>query len=81
MFSDDCDWGFGFVVVVEDVHIVCVEAATAPEEEIEGCALGGCECARKAARKVLRNGLWVGMLVEFFADLLLWCNHGAFSSV
>ena len=60
-FSVDCDRDF-CCVVVEEVHIVCVDAATAPEEAIEGCALGGCEWARKAARKLVRNGLWVGIV-------------------
>jgi hypothetical protein len=36
--DEDC----GFCVEVEDVHIVCVETATAPEDDIEGWALGIC---------------------------------------
>ena len=44
-----------------DVHIVCVVAAVL-DEESEGAALGiCCECALKAARKLLRNGRCVGM--------------------
>ena len=43
---------------VDDVHIVCVEAATAPEVDIEGWALGiCCEWARKAARKLFKKDL------------------------
>ena len=41
-----------------DVHRVCVEPATALDADIEGCAFGSCaEWARKAAKKLLRNGL------------------------
>ena len=66
MFSEDGDVGFS-VVEVADVHIVCVDAATAPDDDIEGCALGsGCEWARNAARKLLRNGLWVGIVADVF---------------
>ena len=62
MFSEEGEVGF-CVEEVADVHIVCVDAATAADDDMEGCALGsGCECARNAARKLLRNGLWVGIV-------------------
>ena len=54
-FSEDPVDALEFVEVA-DVQIVCVWAT-------EGCALGcGWEWARKAARKVERNGRWVGMV-------------------
>ena len=57
-FSEEADVAFGFVEV-EEVQIVWVCAET------EGCALGcGWEWARKAARKVERNGRWVGMVED-----------------
>lgn len=57
-----CDCAFD--VGCDDVQIVCVDAATAPEEDMLGWALGsGAECARNAARKLLRKGRWVGMMV------------------
>ena len=73
MFSADGDVGF---VEVAEVHSVCVDAATAPEEEIEGWALGiGWEWARKAARKLLRKGLWVGIVDGVVVCRLdLWCR-------
>lgn len=60
MLSEDA--GCGFCVDVDDVHFVCVDPATTPEVDIAGCAFGR-ECARKMVRKLLRNGLWVGMVV------------------
>ena len=58
--AEDC--GFGDEA---EVHIVCVDVAvTAAGEGMEGAALGiCCEWARKAARKLLRKGLWVGMVL------------------
>lgn len=59
--DEDC----GFCVDVDDVHSVCVEAATAPEVDIEGWALGiCCEWARKAARKLVKKDLWVGIVAR-----------------
>lgn len=58
-----CDCAFE--VGCEDVQIVWLDAATAPEEDMLGWALGSCvECARNAARKLLRNGRWVGIVVR-----------------
>ena len=49
--------------VAAEVQIVAAVDATAAEEEIEGWDLGSCwEWARKAARKLLRKGLCVGIL-------------------
>lgn len=61
-FSEVCEVCLANCWLDADVHIVAEDAATA-DAEIEGDALGSCaECARKAARKLLKKGLWVGML-------------------
>lgn len=56
--------GDGALAGCADVHIVA-EDATALDDDMEVEVFGsGWECARKAARKLLRNGLWVGMVVR-----------------
>lgn len=50
-----CDCAFD--VGCDEVQIVCVDAATAPDDDMLGCAFGNwVECARNAARKLLRKG-------------------------
>jgi len=60
------------------VHIVADDAATAAEEgDIGDEALGSCvECARNAARKLLRKGLWVVGI-----EAGLGCQTAALSTV
>jgi len=61
--------GEGVLAVgADDVHIVAAPA-TAVEAAIEGEALAsGCEWALNAARKLLRNGRWVGMVGRWVGD-------------
>ena len=59
--SDGVCWCWGFGAEDAEVQRVWFETAPALVVVAEGAALG-IECARKRVRKLLRNGLWVGMV-------------------
>lgn len=69
-FSEALELGLGAFAGC-DVHTVCaeaVEAAAVDVVDMEATDFGrGCVCERKAARKLLRNGLCVGIVEVLFA--------------